>query len=190
MAIIIAPTLTAFTEFDMLSSRAFKNAKHQLVSLWIRNHNKQTKSTFSAEHTLPKEVLLDNQEKVYRERVNENREIKVKITGINPKGGIEILQEHLEETHPGIDFYVLEMVTQTIQKGEQRHNLLWQRKPASQSNSKIVSLHLTQIDGLLTMDNFSQEEMWKIAGALPDDKCRLRTGVKEQSFIVCDPVTN
>ena len=188
IAIIITPTLTAFTEFEMLSSKAFKRAGHRLFSIWIRNHNKNDKVTLADEFELPKGIMTTNKVKVYRERVNENREIKVKVDNIEPKNGIEIFQDHIENSHPGIDFYVLEMVTQTI--GKIRNTLLWRRHPASASNANIVSLHLIKINGKKTLEHYSQEEMWEIVGSLPDDKCRLRTEVREKTCIICDPVDN
>lgn len=189
MAIIICPTLTAFTEVDMLSSRGFKDANHTPVSLWIRNRNKQVSDTLVDEFVLPKGVMLCNAIKIYSERANTRCEIKVKIDNINPNGGIEKLQQHLKSVHNDIDFYVLELVTQTIVEGV-RHNLLWKRRAASASNTNVVSLHLAEIDNKETLENYSQEEMWKIAGTLPDDRCRLKTVISEKISIVCDPVDN
>jgi hypothetical protein len=189
MAIIICPTLTAFTEVDMLSSRGFKINNHEPVSIWIRNHNSQTVATLKNQFMLPKGIMKCNALKTYRERENIRCEIKVKIDNLNPNGGIEMLQRHLKNVHPDIDFYVLQLVTQTVVNGI-RHNLLWKRKAASASNSNIVSLHLVEIDDQNTLENFSQGEMWKIAGTLPDDRCRLRTVVSERIDLVCDPVDN
>ena len=189
MAIIICPTLTAFVEVDMLSSRGFKDNNHEPITVWIRNHNKQTMETLQDEFVLPKGIMKCNAIKTYRERANTRCEIKVKIDNINPNGGIEILQKHLVDAHSDIDFYVLELVTRTVVDGV-RHNLLWRRRAASASNSNVVSLHLVEIDDKNTLENFSQEEMWKIAGTLPDDRCRLRTVVSETINIVCDPVDN
>ena len=189
MAIIICPTLTAFTEVDMLSSIGFKSCNHELVSLWIRNRNKQDSETLQDQFTLPKGIMRCNAVKTYSERANTRCEIKVKIDNLNPNGGIERLQQHLIESHPGIDFYVLELVTKMVVNNV-RHNLLWRRKPASSSNSNVVSLHLVEIDDKETLENYSQEEMWAIAGTLPDDRCRLKTVILEKINVICDPVEN
>lgn len=138
------------------------------------------------EYTIPTNCLMSNSVKKYRERINEQHEIKMKIDHINPKGGIERLQKYLSKTHPDADFYVLELTTRTL--GAVRHTCIWRRERASASNANITSLHLAYIDNNKALDNYSQEEMWAIAGSLPDDKCRLRTGVVEKKFIVCDPV--
>jgi len=171
----------------MLSSRAFKQAKHELFSVQIRNHNKQNKVTLADEFTIPAGVTTNAKPKKYRERINENHEIKMKIDNIDPKGGIEVLQKYLKKTHPQTDFYVLDLVTRTISKS--RNTCFWKRKRAAASDATIFSLHLIYINRLKVLDNYSQEEMWNIVGSLPDDKCRIRTEVRQKTCIVCDPHT-
>ena len=187
MAIIICPTLTDLTEFEMCSSERFRSKGHEPFSIQLRNHDKQHKTTLADEYILPDEVTLDSKSKKYRKRVNTNHEIKMKISNINPIGGIEALQKHLNQKHKNIPFYVLELVTHTT--GRVRHTCVWRRKPASASNSGIVSLHLTHINDKKALDHYSQEEMWEIVGRFPDDKCRLRTEMSQKVVIVCDPVT-
>jgi hypothetical protein len=187
MAIIINPTLTDLTELDMYTSNHFQKHQHEIVSIQIRNHNKDHKTKDSTnEYVLPKGIVKTNKVKKYRKRININTEIKLQIDDIDPIGGIEKLKKHLIKEHPNADFYVLRLVTRTL--GSTRHTCIWKREAASASNSNIVSLHLTHIDDKKVLEHFAETEMWQIVGTFPDDKCRLRTEVTNKTVIVCDPI--
>jgi hypothetical protein len=183
---IICPTLNALGELDMFTSDTFKEGGHEIASIRFRNHDKNVLSWVASECEIPKGISTNRGKKKIKKRVYTIHELQFTIDNIDPNGGIEKLQRFLKKEYPGVTFYVAWMLTRTT--GRTRHSCYWKLEPASISNSKIKGLHLIKIDNKDVKKHFTEKEMWKIVGKLPDDRCRWETECKSRHVLVCNPI--
>ena len=188
MSLILCPTLIEFVEFNMLSSKAFIDGEHKVLSIWIRNHSKrkEKKNNIHSTHTLPKSMFdpaYKNLSHDYNHRINEVHEIKFKVTGLDRMKGIEKLQRFIAKEHPDFDFYLLELITQTMNKHE--HVCTWTRCSSSGDDSKVPGLQLTHIDGKDVYDHFREGQMWEIVGGLPEDACEIEEKTVQVRRPIC-----
>lgn len=185
MSVIIVPTLIKYTELSMLSSKGFTNHGHDLSNIKFRNFSNTLKATPKSFNLPPGITSCGKKKKITARQITTVR-ISPYID-IDPHGGIEKLKNELSIQLPNEQFYVISLTTVTTAGGE-RHTCYWRRQPSSASNRRIQSLHLISIDSKNVLDNFSEQEMWKIVGTLPDDKCRLLIKSSDKVSVVCDPV--
>lgn len=185
MSQLRCPVIEKFTEVDMLSSEDFINANHKIVSMTIRNHTTNgVHSSVIKRHKLPDNVTLTWDNKVYSEIKHSQTVIRFTLKYIDPVGGIERLQQHLKDIHPTLDFYVVDLITQTT-CGEVTHICGWKRKPGIKEGGAHV-LRLRTIDGKKAVEHYSQDEMYNIAGSLADNTCKLSLVPTVSTKVLCN----
>jgi len=187
MSILLCPTIDSFVEFEMLSSKKFIKANQRILSLTIRNHtHNAVKAKTCGTLYLPAEVTNKNITKKFNIRSHSQKVIRVTQSDINERNGIESMQKYLKDNLPDLNFYVINMITETTCGN--RHTCTWKRKKAAANIGGIWTLRLTHIDGKDVTKHFSEREMHDIAGSLSDQVCRLQLESVQVTKVLCTPI--
>jgi len=189
MAIIKCPTLDEFTEFNMLTSKVFMKANHRIRSLTIRNHTTNGVTAKDGnQHVIPSGVSTHNKEKVFNVRQHSQEVVRIAVTEIEERNGLEVFQKYLKKKKDlkRFNYYVLILITETT-CGD-KHTFTWKRENIHkdiQGASATHTLVLTHIDNMKAIENFTQVEMQKLCESLTTYSCRVKEVPASQVKYIC-----